>query len=126
MEPNANGAPSQESQGPKLMSPAARKVSPRDLLLFLQNPDQVGYPATLDTDACLGFSVASYQAWEILYGSCGAAAFNPVRLSGPVARGHDAPKYTPTQRGKVGLCPCYVVATHVAVPGSYGFGPVIT
>ena len=51
--PNANGALSQKFQGPQLMQPAAREVSPRGLLSLLQNPDQVGFPGTLNTDASL-------------------------------------------------------------------------
>ena len=119
MGPNVNGAPPQAFQDPHLMPPAAIQVSPRELLTFLRTPDQVGYPGTLDTDACVGLSVMAYQAWEILYGYRGAASFNLVRLSSPVAEGRDAPKHTPTQ----GLCPCCAVATHVAVPGPHRLGP---
>ena len=65
----------------------------------------------MNTDACLDFSVMAYQAWEITYGSCGAGASILVRLSGPVAKSHDAAEVTPSQRGKVGFCPC-CVASH--------------
>ena len=117
--PNADGAPPH----PPVDASCGQKYLPPELLTFLQNPDQVGYPETLNTDARLGFSVMAYQAWGILYGSCGAASVNPVRPSIPVAKGHVAPERTPTQRGKVGLCPCCAVATHVAVPGSYRLEP---
>ena len=45
-----------------------------------------------------------------------------ARLSGPVAKGHDAPKNTLAQKGEVGFCPCCGQATHVAVPATYVLG----
>ena len=65
----------------------------------------------------------AYQAWEIAHGYCEASKYNLVRLEGPLSKGRDAPKNTPTQRGKVGYCPCCVRATHVTLPGSYRLGP---
>ena len=121
--PNAHGALSKVSQDPMLMPPAAHKVSPREFLVFLQNPDQAGNPVPLNTDACLGFSIMAYQASESLSGPCVAAKFILVRLSGPVSTGHDAPKHPPTQRGKVGYCSGRVAATHVAAPGAYCLRP---
>ena len=56
----------------------------------------------------------SFQSSEILFGPCGGASPNIVRLLCPIAKGHDSVKHTPAQRGKVG--------THVAVPGSYSLG----
>ena len=78
--PLANGAMSQALKDPKWIPPAARRVSPRELLTFLKIPDQVGYPGAINTDGCLGSSVVAYQSWKILLGRRGAAPFNLVRL----------------------------------------------
>ena len=113
---------SQTFRDPASMPPAERQVSPRELPTFLRHPDQVGYPGTINTDGCLGFSVMAYQSWGILFGHREAASLNLVRLLRPLAKGHDSPTHTPSHRGKVGLCPCCSVATYVAVPGTYCLG----
>ena len=43
--PQATSALSQKFRAPQLTPPAARKVSTRELLTLLRNPDQAGYPA---------------------------------------------------------------------------------
>ena len=110
-------------QAPEFTPPGARKVSPRELLAFLQNPDQVGYPGTVNTDACFGFSLMAYQSPEILSDIVEARHSALVRLMGPVSKGHDSPKSSPAQRGEVGSCPYCVSCTHVAIPGTFTLGP---
>ena len=60
--PKASGELSQQLRAPTKMPPATRKASPREVIQFLRNPLQIGYPATMITDACLGFCVMAYQA----------------------------------------------------------------
>ena len=122
--PNASGAMSQWMQEPRLMPSAFRKASPREITNLLQNPQRLGYPSTMNADACLGFSVYSYQSWGIAYGLCEAGLFNLARLPGPISMGRDAPTHSPAQQGKVVFCPCCVAATHVAIPATYRSGPV--
>ena len=102
---------------------AVRKASPREILAFLQNLQQIGRPATMNTDACLGFCAMGYQSWGIAYGICEAGPSCLVRHSGPVTEDHCAPESSPTRRGKVGLRSCCVAATQVAIPVSYNSGP---
>ena len=92
--PQANGALSQKFRAPQLRPPAVREGSPCKLLTFFRSPDQVEYPASMNADACRGFSVTGYQAWEIAYRPCEARFSSLLRLSGPVSKGHDFPKHT--------------------------------
>ena len=68
--PNASGAMARKLRSPKLMPPAVRRASLRGILIFLQNQEQIEYPAPMNTGACLGCRVMGYQAWEIAYGIC--------------------------------------------------------
>ena len=47
---------------PKNMPPGTRQASPREGFQFSGNPPQTGYPASVNTDACLGFCVMAYQS----------------------------------------------------------------
>ena len=58
--PHANGSLSQKFHSPRYIPPGARQVSPRELMLFLQSPDQVGCPGAVNTDALLSFGVMAY------------------------------------------------------------------
>ena len=108
---------------PKFVPPAARKVSPREIVQILGNPDQVGYPASMNTDACLGYSVMGYQSWDVVYDHCEAWKWTLVRLEGRLSKGRDAKaKDGICQKAKVGYCPCCTRATHVAIPQSYAIG----
>ena len=104
--PQARGFMSQKLRGPKKISPGARKASPRGVARFFRALLQAGYPASMNTDACLGFSVMDYQAWDIAHGHC----------EGSLSRGHDAGRGNSTRGGKVEYCPCCVRAAHVAIP----------
>ena len=70
----------------------------------------------MNADACLGSSVMGYQAREIAYGLCEAGFLCLVRLSSPVAEGHDSPINAPAQRGEAGFGPSCVMATNVTNP----------
>ena len=45
-----------------------------------------------------------------------------MRLGGTTSRGHSGTKAGLAQRAKVGYCPCFTRATHVAIPPSYKLG----
>ena len=64
---------------PKEVPPGTRKASQREVIQFLENPLQVDYPASMNTDACLGFPVMAYQKWDIARGHCEAFFFRPSR-----------------------------------------------
>ena len=55
--PNASRAMAHKFVAPKMMPPVVRKASPQGIPQFLRNPKYVGCPASMSTDACLGFSV---------------------------------------------------------------------
>ena len=59
--PRARGSLTQKLRAPKKMPPGAREASPREIVQFPDNPLRVGYPASVNTDACSGFSVTAYQ-----------------------------------------------------------------
>ena len=82
----------------------ARGVSHRDLLSCFQNPDQLGRPAALNTDARLGPSAMSYRAREIGYGFAGRRRFTLFAFRALWRRAARPRKHVPTQRRKVGLC----------------------
>ena len=118
--PHMRGSLTQRMIRPKFVSPAARKVSPREIAQVLENPDQVGYPASTNTDACLGKSDMGYQSWDAVYGHCEAWKWTLVRLEGRLSKGNDGKaKDGICQKAKVGYCPCCTRATLVAIPQSY-------
>ena len=93
----ARGSLAKRMIRPKLIPPATRKVSPREIVQVLGNPDQVGYPASMDADACLGYSVTGYQSWDVFYDHCEAWKRTLVRLEGRLPKGHE-------DKAKDGLC----------------------
>ena len=108
---------------PKYVPPAAREVSPREITQVLGNPQQVGYPASMNADACSGCSVMGHQSWGAVYGHCGAWKSTLARSEGRLSRGFEAKaKDGLCQRAKVGYCPCCTQATHVAIPPAYTLG----
>ena len=66
--PRARGSLAQRMINPKFVPPAARKVPPREIIQISENPDQAGYPASMNTDACLGYSVTGYQSRDVAWG----------------------------------------------------------
>ena len=107
----------------KKMPPGTLKVSPLEVARFLGNPLQVGYPASMNTDAWFGFSVKAYQSRGSAYGHCEAWQSTLVRVEDPSSNGRDGETDSPCQRGKVVYCPCCTRATHVAIPPPYPLGP---
>ena len=70
--PRVRGSLNQRMVAPRFVPPAARKVSPREIIQILGNPDQVGYPASMNADACLKYSVTGNQSWGAVYDHCEA------------------------------------------------------
>ena len=68
MGPEASGALGQYVTAPSKMPPGVRKASARELLQVLGNPNQKGYPGTVNSDAILGFGAYTYQSAEVLFG----------------------------------------------------------
>ena len=119
--PEASGALAQYVQGtPDRLPPGVRKASLRELLQVLENPNQKGYPGTVNSDAVLGFGVYTYQSPEVLFDSVGSRDDLLVRLEGFHCRGHSDKGVC--QKAKVGYCPCCVIPTYVGIPNSYRLG----
>ena len=78
-DPNADGTLSAKLQSPPRGLPRARL---RGILGVSLYPRQVGYPASTNTDASLGHSVAGYQFAALAYQSCVAQKSLLVRLDG--------------------------------------------
>ena len=87
--PDASGALGQYINAPRKMAPGIRKASIREVLQVLGNPDQLGYPGTVNSDACLGFSVCAYQSAEVLFDSVQTRDDVLVRLEGLRCKGHN-------------------------------------
>ena len=82
--------------------------------MILENPLQIGFPATINTDACLGFAAYAFQSAEVLFGPVQSTHDILIRLEGRRCKGHSDRQHT-TQRAKVGYCPCCTRPTHVAL-----------
>ena len=62
--PRARGSLAQRLRAPKKMPPGARKAAPRGANSW-RTPNQVGYPASVNTDARSGFSATAHQSLDI-------------------------------------------------------------
>ena len=100
--------------------PGMRKANFREALSLLQAPRQVGIPATLNTDANLGFAFYAYQSASVALPSGETHRRILLRVEGKASRGGSGQGL---QRAKVGYCPCCSIVTHIAVPPSYDAGP---
>ena len=119
----ARGSLAQRNWAPKYVPPAKRKASLREIIRILENPVQIGYPASMDTDACLGYPAMGHQSWDVVYGHCAARKTTLVRLEGRLSTGHDAEAQgNLCQEAKAGYCPCCTRATHLANPPAYAMG----
>ena len=116
--PDASGALAQYVSAPNVTPPGVRKVSIREILQVLGNPNQKGYPGTANSDACLGFSAHTYQSAEVLFGPVGTRDDVLVRIEGLRRKGRND-KGNVRQKAKVGYCPCCAIPTHVGIPMSY-------
>ena len=96
-------------------------MSIREILQVLGNPNQKGYPGTVNSDACLGVGVYPYQSAEVLFGPVGTRDDVLVRIEGLRRKGH-YDKHNVCQKAKVGYCPCCTIPTHVGIPMSYRLG----
>ena len=105
MGPEASGALAQYVTAPTKLPLGFRKASAREVLRVLENPNQKGYPGTVNSDACLGFAVYAYQSMEVLFGPVGTRDDVLVRLEGLRCKGH-SDKQAVCQKAKVGYCPC--------------------
>ena len=102
--------------------PVLRKIDWRELVQILRAPQQLGLPASSNTDAKLGWAVYSYMAPEVLLNICEGHQYLLLRIEGYCTKGHEAPTKEIAQKAKVGLCPCCARATHVLVPPAYPVG----
>ena len=89
---------------------------------ILKTPDQLGLPASTNTDSQLGWAVYSYMAPEVLLDVCEGSQSLLLRIEGYSTRGHSSSSQELAQKAKVGLCPCCARATHVLVPPAYLVG----
>ena len=117
----AHNSPQVRKPPLKHMPPALRGPPLRKILGRLLARGQIGSPASMHTDACLGYSAMGYQNWKVTHGAHEARKFNLIRLVGQVAKGRDA-KGNLTQKAKAGICPRCVQATRIAVPPSFRLG----
>ena len=69
-------------------APGVRRSSMREILMILENPLQIGFPAAVNTDACLGFSAYAFQSADILFGPIGTTHEILIRLEGRRRKGH--------------------------------------
>ena len=102
---------------------ARENSAPRDgvrgILGVLSFPGQAGYPAPMDTEACLGYSTMGYQSAELAIQSCEARRSLPVRREGQATCGHGAGQKKLDQRAEVGFRLCCTALSFVAVPPTY-------
>ena len=66
-----------------------RKYPSREALGFLRARGQLGFPASMQTDACLGFCVMGRQSWDTARDHCDVFPYILIRIVGPVAKGRD-------------------------------------
>ena len=99
--------------------PGMRKANFREAIGLLQAPGQVGVPATLSTDAHLGYAFYAYQSASVALSPGEAHRHILMRVEGTASRGGSGQSL---QRAKVGFCPCCSHVTHIAVPPSYDAG----
>ena len=83
---------------------------------------QIEYPASVNTDARLGYSATGYRSWVVVCDHCEAWKATIMRLEDRLSKGRDAKAGNIRQRAKAGYCPCCACATHAAVPPSYVLG----
>ena len=96
----------------------------RGILGVLSFPGQAGYPAPMNTEACLGYSTMGYQSAELAIQSCDAQRRLPVRRVGKATRGHGAGQKELAQRAEVGFRLCCATLSPAAVPPTYCLGPL--
>ena len=102
--------------------PVLRKIDWRELVQILKAPNQLGLPASSNSDSKLGWAVYSYMSPEVLLDICEGRQHLLLRIEGYCTKGHEASNKDIAQRAKVGLCPCCARATHVFVPPAYPIG----
>ena len=103
--PRARGSPWRKYRAPQNMSPGARKASPREIIQILDNPLQMGYPASVNTDACLVSSVIAFQSGDIAHGHCKAYLSTLARIEGRLSKGHDGKTESFCRKGQGRLLP---------------------
>ena len=122
--PRARGSLTQRLRAPKKMPPGTRNASSCGNVQFSGSLLQMGYPASMNTDACLGISVMAHQSWGIVYGHCEAWQSTFVRIEGRLSKGRDRQADGLCQRANVCYSPGCACATHVAGPPPYSLGPL--
>ena len=100
--------------------PGIRKTDFREIVAFLQSPNQIGAPATQNADANLGFAFYAYQSAAIALPPGESHRNILLRVEGTASHGGAGERL---QKAKVGYCVCCSYITHVAVPPNYTAGP---
>ena len=114
--PFASGAGESSKRTPP---PALRRVGVREILYAPLVSGQVGYPLSMNTDACLGFSAMGYQSSDLTFTSRDDNRGFLARYVGHFSKGRSGAKKELAQRAKVGYRPCCAAVTHVAAPPSF-------
>ena len=96
-----------------------RKAWLREVVNSLRARNQIGFPATMNTDAPSGFSRMAYRSAYVAIYLREAGQFALNRLEGTTSRAHTAPEQGAAQHAKVGYCACCTRATCVAIPPMY-------
>ena len=82
--PNASSALGCNMRAPP---PATRRVGVREVLDVPSPPGEVGYQASMNTDACLRYSEMGHQSSVTPFESCGAHRSVLTRLMGQASKG---------------------------------------
>ena len=115
--PNADGTSAALLRPPP---PGLRRAGVGGISERFSYPGQVGYPASMDRDAWVGYSIMSGQASQ----SCGAQWSLLGRLGGQSMRGRGVVRKELVQWAKLGLRACCSRVTHIGAPASYVFGAI--
>ena len=86
--PDASGALGQYIVSPQKMAPGIRKASAREVSQVLENPDQLGYSVSVNSDGCSGFRFYAYHSPGVLVDEVKTRDDVLVRLEGLRRKGH--------------------------------------
>ena len=103
-------------------SPAPRKASVREVVIFLTAQGQVGFPAAMGTGASSRFPSTGSQGARVAMNLREAGNFVLIPFAGTTPRARTAPQTETAQRATVGHRACCTRAGHAAVPPMYALG----
>ena len=99
--------------------PGIRKTNFREVIAFSQAPNQIGVPATQNTDSNLGYAFYENQSASIALPPGEKRRRILMRVEGTTSHGGSGERL---QKAKVGYCVCCSYITHVAVPPTHTAG----